>query len=153
MTSVAPAGWYPDPTGAPGHRWWDGAAWSAATAPDLRPVLAAQAVAATSVPQSATVPAPQPVPGWQPAAASGNPVRRQTHASPTGWAANRFALITMGLVALYILLALETGFVVIGLLPLALSLRSKRGGEALAPFAIGAAVLAIVIALAVISGH
>lgn len=25
------AGWYPDPTGAPGERWWDGTAWTAST--------------------------------------------------------------------------------------------------------------------------
>jgi hypothetical protein len=28
-----PQGWYPDPYGAPAQRWWDGAAWSAHTAP------------------------------------------------------------------------------------------------------------------------
>lgn len=36
-----PAGWYPDPSGAPGTRWWDGAQWSAHTqqaAPALPPV-------------------------------------------------------------------------------------------------------------------
>ena len=26
-------GWYPDPSGAPDERWWDGAAWSAHTRP------------------------------------------------------------------------------------------------------------------------
>lgn len=25
----APAGWYPDPVGAPGQRWWDGTQWTA----------------------------------------------------------------------------------------------------------------------------
>jgi len=25
----APAGWYPDPAGAPGQRWWDGVQWTA----------------------------------------------------------------------------------------------------------------------------
>jgi hypothetical protein len=28
-----PPGWYPDPHGAPAQRWWDGAGWSAHTAP------------------------------------------------------------------------------------------------------------------------
>jgi len=28
-----PAGWYPDPHGAPAQRWWDGTRWSAQTAP------------------------------------------------------------------------------------------------------------------------
>lgn len=27
--SVAPAGWYPDPTGTGGWRWWDGSMWTA----------------------------------------------------------------------------------------------------------------------------
>ncbi|AMM18848.1 hypothetical protein AX769_00185 [Frondihabitans sp. PAMC 28766] len=31
----APAGWYPEPSGAPGSRWWDGAAWTAQTAPPV----------------------------------------------------------------------------------------------------------------------
>ena len=26
--SVAPPGWYPDPSGAPGLRWWDGRMWA-----------------------------------------------------------------------------------------------------------------------------
>lgn len=28
-----PAGWYPDPNGAPCTRWWDGQAWTDSTAP------------------------------------------------------------------------------------------------------------------------
>ena len=27
-----PAGWYPDPAGAPVHRWWDGGRWTEHTA-------------------------------------------------------------------------------------------------------------------------
>jgi uncharacterized RDD family membrane protein YckC len=27
----APPGWYPDPSGAPGHRWWNGIGWTAYT--------------------------------------------------------------------------------------------------------------------------
>jgi hypothetical protein len=26
--SLPPAGWYPDPSGQPGERWWDGRGWS-----------------------------------------------------------------------------------------------------------------------------
>jgi len=32
-TPPVPPGWYPDPHGAPAQRWWDGAQWSAQTAP------------------------------------------------------------------------------------------------------------------------
>lgn len=34
---VAPAGWYPDPNGAPAQRWWDGHQWTAHVAPTPRP--------------------------------------------------------------------------------------------------------------------
>jgi len=29
MTGGTPPGWYPDPSGAPGMRWWDGQNWAA----------------------------------------------------------------------------------------------------------------------------
>jgi hypothetical protein len=28
---IAPAGWYPDPSGQPGSRWWDGTQWTGHT--------------------------------------------------------------------------------------------------------------------------
>lgn len=31
--SAVPAGWYPDPSGAPQNRWWDGTRWNDATQP------------------------------------------------------------------------------------------------------------------------
>lgn len=34
MTDVPPAGWYPDPSGAPQLRWWDGQRWASHVAPD-----------------------------------------------------------------------------------------------------------------------
>lgn len=37
--TVPPAGWYTDPSGQPGQRWWDGASWTATTQPT--PVTAA----------------------------------------------------------------------------------------------------------------
>lgn len=33
----APPGWYPDPAGGPGQRWWDGYAWTEATVLPDRP--------------------------------------------------------------------------------------------------------------------
>ena len=66
---------------------------------------------------------------------------------------NRLALITFAVVAVYLFIALESKIVIFGVLPLGLSLRSKRQGEPLAPFAIGAAVLAILVAAVRLLGH
>lgn len=32
-TTGPPAGWYPDPAGTVGHRWWDGMGWASTAAP------------------------------------------------------------------------------------------------------------------------
>jgi Protein of unknown function (DUF2510) len=144
VTSQAPAGWYPDPSGAPGQRWWDGQAWSI-TAPPVSP----------------PVPVPSPYDASYPGAAlpgAGAPYSYQPTPQPApnrGFAqgGNRFALTTFAVVAVYILLAIETHFVVLGLFPLALSLRSRRAREPLAPLAIVAAALSIVVAGAIILGH
>jgi hypothetical protein len=47
-----PAGWYPDPSGRPGSRYWDGAGWSDAVAQDLpgQPQQVADAETAYSLP-------------------------------------------------------------------------------------------------------
>lgn len=39
-----PAGWYPDPTGKPGQKYWDGQAWSDIPAPDIPATLNADIV-------------------------------------------------------------------------------------------------------------
>ena len=55
--SNTPAGWYPDPHGAPQTlRYWDGAQWTQHTSPDQG---AQQAQAAQQVPQQATGPDPR----------------------------------------------------------------------------------------------
>jgi len=66
---------------------------------------------------------------------------------------NRYAFITFGIVALYIVLAIATHFVLIGILPLGMSLRSRAAREPLAPVAIAAAVISIVIAIATLTHH
>jgi hypothetical protein len=134
MTSqVPPAGWYADPSGAPGHRWWDGQAWSAHFAP-----AAPQPVAATA--QAQAVPASIPNYGY-----SGVP-QQQYRPTATPTTNNRFALITFAVVALYLVIAFESRVVIFGILPLGLSLRSRQAREPLAPLAIAAAVVAILVA-------
>lgn len=54
---TAPAGWYPQPDGSGGQRWWDGARWTEHTSP-----LAAPAVAPVSAAAPAPAPAPTPAP-------------------------------------------------------------------------------------------
>ena len=43
-----PAGWYPDPSGAPQTRWWDGSNWAESAA---QPAAASTALAIASTPQ------------------------------------------------------------------------------------------------------
>ena len=79
----APApGWYADPGGSGGHRWWNGAAWTESVQlpapptrppapvamPVLAPVTPAAAIAtATPLPPPAQPPADQPIPPTTPA--------------------------------------------------------------------------------------
>lgn len=76
----APPGWYPDPAGGPGQRWWDGYAWTEATVLPQRPPpppLPPPAFAPTPTPTPAPAPAPTapaaPFAAWAPAGARPNP--------------------------------------------------------------------------------
>ena len=62
----APPGWYADPAGGPGQRWWDGYAWTEATAlPAAPPPPPASAYPSNLPPPPPAYGAPQP---WLPAA-------------------------------------------------------------------------------------
>ncbi|WP_044109731.1 DUF2510 domain-containing protein [Mycobacterium canettii] len=39
MTQSIPPGWYPDPSGAPGTRYWDGVGWTPHRAPPAQPMV------------------------------------------------------------------------------------------------------------------
>jgi hypothetical protein len=146
MTSAAPPGWYSDPSGAAGQRWWDGHAWTAHVAPVVAPAATVAQHGATILPGGATA-APM---GLQPSV--GGYAATSSDRGSNLAATNRYALITLGVVLLYIVIAAETRLVIIGFLPLGLSLRSKRAGEPLAPLAIVAACLAIALAAFLILG-
>jgi hypothetical protein len=61
---------------------------------------------------------------------------------------NRHSLTAIGVVALYVLLAVTTHFVLIGIVPVMLSIRAIKAKETLAPAAVVAAVIAVVVAFA-----
>ncbi len=79
------------------------------------------------------------------------PYGRETQSS--GWHRNQFAFITFGIVALYIIIALKAHVYVLGVLPVAMSMRSKSRNEPLAIAAIIAAAVAVVIALVGFTHH
>ena len=126
-TNSPPAGWYPDPSGAHGTRWWDGQRWSEHTQPP--PPTYGGAAPAYGVPAPTSV----------------------QNAKPRH--ANHYALITFAVVAVYLVLAVTTRIVFIGILPVAMSFRSRQRGEPLAPIAIGAAVVSVIIAIVVLAQH
>jgi hypothetical protein len=141
VTSPPPAGWYPDPNGTPGQRWWNGASWSDAT---QAPPLAGPG----------SQPAPYAPSSSYPSAPGNSRMRRGWAGGNYGGASrNHYAFITFGVSALYIVLALATGFAILGLIPVLMSMRSQRRHEPLAPFAIVAAVVAVIVSISVISGR
>ncbi len=133
--STAP-GWYADPSNPAQVRWWDGVAWSPHTQP-----LAAPA------PATARLPNPQfaPVGSTAPVA----PPPQYAFATPAAPAArgNRFSFITMGVVALYVVLAFTAHIVVFGILPVLMSVRAVRAKEPLGWVAVGCAAVAVLVAL------
>jgi hypothetical protein len=162
MTQTPPPGWYTDPANGTGMRWWDGNAWSMHTQPVAPQPVGAQPVAQpVTAPQAyGTAPATYP-----PASQFGTPTYGQTQpgapAPYTAWqptpgrarSSNHYAFITFGVVALYLVLAAFAHIVFIGIVPILMSIRSFQAKESLAPVAIGAAVVSIVVSLTVLTGH
>jgi hypothetical protein len=151
MSSQAPAGWYPDPSGAPGQRWWDGGAWSTNVAP-----APPQPVGSAAVPVGAVGSASMPVAGGQPTASpymypTGTPQGYPGGAG--GRSRHHYSLYTLAVVAIYVVVAVATHIVFLGIFPLILAYRSTRDHEPLAPLAIGAALLSCVVAGVLIFGH
>jgi hypothetical protein len=128
MTSPAP-GWYPDPSGAPALKWWDGYHWT-----DHQQY------------QSATAQPPGPLGGWYAPGSTSAPtaVAVQRHSARVK---NTYASITFGVVALYLVLTVSAGISVLGILPALMTYRSFRAQEKLAPVALIATVVAIGFAL------
>jgi hypothetical protein len=66
---------------------------------------------------------------------------------------NKYAFITLGIVALYVLLAWKAHVYILGILPVGMSIRSKSRGEPLAAVAIVAAAVAILVAILGFTHH
>lgn len=132
-TSAAPAGWHPDPANPGGAlRWWNGITWT----DHIQPATAA------APPQMPVAQAPVPYANYENFAP--NYAARQV---PRTFAQrNSLSLTAIAVVALYIVIALSTRVVFLGIFPVLLSVRAIRRKEVLAPFAVGAAVIAIGVA-------
>jgi hypothetical protein len=157
-TNTAPPGWHPDPSNPGGAlRWWDGIAWTHHT---QQPAAVRAAVPTEQ--QSGACAAPAAWPSAGSATAGGYPTGGYpTSGYPTGTYGqaqqhsyvkqNSLSFTVMGVVAVYILLAMSTHIVVLGILPVVLSVRAVRQREALAPVAVIAAIVAVLVAFAALS--
>jgi hypothetical protein len=131
IESQAQAGWHPDPE-YPAHlmRWWDGSQWTQHTQLLLqRPMQPA---------------APQPY--AQPRAGVGVGVGVGRYATPTMWQRNKTSATVLVVVAVYLVLAATTGIVLLGIMPVMMSITAIRRREPLAVVAVIAAALAVIMA-------
>ena len=132
-TSAAPAGWHPDPANPGGAlRWWNGVSWTDHIQPATPPAPAPMAVAQ----------APVPYTNYQKFA----PTYGVQQVSRTFVQRNSLSLTAMAVVAVYIVVAISTRVVFLGIFPVLLSVRAIGRKEMLAPFAVAAAAIAIGIA-------
>jgi Protein of unknown function (DUF2510) len=130
--NTVPPGWHPDPSNpSSGVRWWDGTAWTAHTEQSPTPVAAPYG----STPYGSAPAGPNPY-------AAG--MYGQTNVSFAK--RNSKSLTAIGVVVLYIVIALSTRVVFIGVLPVLMAARATKQKEQLAPVAIVAAVIALAVA-------
>jgi hypothetical protein len=133
--SQPPPGWRPDPNLSPEPQAADAAAGSAG---------------GTS--RFAAYDAPAAAPGLHQFAAASNPTYGA--AGPrTLTQRNSTTFTAIFVVALYLVLAATTGIVLIGIFPAMLAFRAFQRREPLAALAIGAAAVAIVFSLTVLTRH
>lgn len=112
-------GWYPDPEGKPGERWWNGAGWS-----DTR------RGGAPAAPQPlATVPAPPAVQRPDPYARTYAPIATPPRAT-LDFRQNRFAALSfiLGLVGLFGFSIAGPAAVVLGILGISRARKLAAGG-------------------------
>ena len=140
--TTTPAGWYPDPAGSGGQRWWDGSTWGEQVQPAPQPVAqpAQQwgAGASAQQPQWGTGAAPQ----WGP----------QPPAAPQSFAKRNGISIAIFVIAvIYVALAATVHLFFIGVLPVILSIQAIKAKEPLAWPAVGVAAAILIFAITQIS--
>jgi Protein of unknown function (DUF2510) len=149
-TNAAPPGWHPDPSNPGGGlRWWDGMTWTQHT---QRPPadVAAPYGSVAAMPTTAATPATAAPYGsdattYAPAAA---PYGSATAPANLSFATrNSLSLIAIGVVVIYILLAVTTHVILLGIFPVLMSVRATKRREALAPVAVIAALVAVGVAI------
>jgi Protein of unknown function (DUF2510) len=163
-TNAAPPGWHPDPSNPRGAlRWWDGIAWThhtqqpaaVPTAPDGACAAPAAWPGAGSVTAAGSATA-----GGYPGAGyptgghpqgsyptGGYPAGGYGQAHQASFAKqNSLSLTAIGVVAFYILIAMSSHIVFLGIFPVMLSVRAVNRKESLAPVAVIAAIVAIGVA-------
>jgi hypothetical protein len=135
--TTTPAGWYPDPGGTGGLRWWDGAAWGEQVQPVPQPAQPWGAAA----PSASVAAGPQQ---WGAGAAEPWGAGSQQAAAPTFAKQNAASLTALALAVVCVLIAVTTSYIVFALLPAFLAVTAVRKKEPLAWPALGVAVALVI---------
>lgn len=139
MHTSPDAGWYADPNGGPGLRYWDGGTWTDATQPP--PAAGGYPGAGSGFQGYPSAGAPYPGGGLP---ASRPPVNF--------FARNRYFAITVAVCGVYALVATFSNFAFFGVLPALYTFRSFQAKEPLAVVALIVTVATIFFSLQHIYG-
>jgi hypothetical protein len=154
--STPVAGWYPDPAGSGGLRWWNGVAWGHQVQPAAQPVVHPGAAGQSWDAGSGDQPwgagqqwgPGQPGQPWTPGAPAQPWAGQQAQQAPAGFAQrNRNSLIVAVIAVVYVVLAATVHIVVLGILPVLFGVRAVQAKEPLAWPAVVVAAGVLVFAL------
>jgi hypothetical protein len=134
--TTTPAGWYADPAGSGGMRWWDGASWGDQVQPAAQPV-AAPAQPWGGQPTGQQWGAAATAPGQWPGA--------EQPTEPTTFAKkNAASLIAMALVVVCVVIAVLTNYIVFAFIPAIVAIQAVQKKEPLAWPALGIGVALVI---------